>query len=101
PDWLTPIDEVGGGPSPVHVVGGGYLNAEWGPGYLAVMEAMGDVFGATEYLFSGMQIDEFIQPALAEFDSRRPVAVFGTRDPVSFERAREVFGARAAQTFDD
>ncbi|MFK4115542.1 glycosyltransferase [Microbacterium sp. NPDC006705] len=101
PEWLRPTMAAEERRAPVHVVGGGYLNAEWGPGYLAVLDAMDTHFGAETYVFSGMQIDEFIVPLIVDFAARHHLSAFGTRDDESFERARAALGAVAARTFDD
>lgn len=101
PEWLAPTAHAPEPTWPVHVVGGGYLNKEWGPGYLAVIDAMAERLGAETFLFSGMQIDDFIVPDIVEFAERRHVSVFGTRDRQSYERVRGALGDRAARTFDD
>lgn len=101
PPWLAPVPSAEGTAWPTHVVGGGYLNKEWGPGYLAVIDAMGDQLGGETFLFSGMQIDDFIVPHIVEFAERRQVSAFGTRDRQSFARVRAALGDRAAHTFDD
>ena len=101
PEWLAPTPSAEGAAWPTHVVGGGYLNKEWGPGYIAVIDAMADQLGAETFLFSGMQIDDFIVPHIVDFAERREVSAFGTRDRQSFARVRAALGDRAAHTFDD
>lgn len=87
--------------APVHVVGGGFLNATWGPRYLSVIEAIGDVFDGTEYLFSGMQVDDFIIPHLVAFADRAHLVALGLRDDQSLAIARDAFGGVASPSFDD
>ncbi|GAA2567689.1 glycosyltransferase [Microbacterium binotii] len=101
PAWLSDAtaQPVPGGD--VHVVGGGFLNAEWGPGYLAVIDEIVERFDGRDVLFSGMQIDDFILPFLVDFAERRRVVSFGTRDERSFERARGALGELAVRSFDD
>lgn len=100
PSWLVEVSgEVRGGD--VHVIGGGFLNAEWGLAYLHVIDQVIERFEGRDVLFSGMQVDDFILPALAEFAERRAVVSFGTRDERSFERIRGILGDRAKRSFDD
>lgn len=102
PAWLAEADPADAPPgAPIHVVGGGFLNAEWGLSYLEVIERIAQEFGCDEALFSGMQVDEFILPHLASFAGKRTVVSFGARDEASFHRAERVFGNRAIQSFDD
>lgn len=102
PDWLELIDGDATPPGArLHVIGGGYLNAAWGAMYLEAIKQVSEQFRAGDVLFSGMQIDEMILPALAAFDGQSRVISFGTRDEDSLERAQRVFGRRAAFSFDD
>ncbi len=100
-DFVRPITDAAGSAGPVHVVGGGFLNSTWGVRYLSVIEAIGEAFATTEFLLSGMQIDEFIVPHLQSFAQRVELRAVGLRDDQSLALARGVFGDRAAASFDD
>jgi glycosyltransferase involved in cell wall biosynthesis len=89
-------------PSPVHVLGGGYLNSTWGPLYLDVIGQIGTQFAGDEYVFSGMQFDQFIIDHLQAFiDEKKTVRALGVRDEQSLALTRRVFGDLASPSFDD
>lgn len=102
PSWLAEVHSSDAAlRARLHVVGGGFLNAEWGVPYLEVIDRIADTFGDDQVLFSGMQVDEFILPHLSSFAERHTVVSFGTRDERSYRRAQGVFGRRAIESFDD
>lgn len=99
PEFVVPLGG-GGVPGPVHVVGGGFLNSTWGVRFLTVIDRIGDVFGAAEFLMSGMQIDRYIVPYLQRFAAHRRLLALGLRDDISLAIAQEA-GLPAVPTFDD
>ncbi|MBS1906824.1 MAG: glycosyltransferase [Actinobacteria bacterium] len=87
-------------PAPLHIVGGGYLNALFGAQHLAVIEAIAEAFATPSILSSGLQIDASVLPALTALAQRHRLLEVGVRDAQSLELVRQA-GLPGVDTFDD
>ena len=84
----------------LHVYGGGFLNAMWGPLFVSLIEATIERFGVGHYVLSGQQASEEIGDVLHDhFRRYRPLLV-GARDHESLGVLRSS-GAEATYSFDD
>lgn len=86
---------------PVHVVGGGYLNAMWGSDHFAAIDAIATAFEASEVIFTGLQVDRKALGGFADLTSRHRVPFIGLRDASSLNLVQSGVAIPALDTFDD
>lgn len=87
--------------APLHVVGGGYLNARWGASHFDAIDAIASQFAAPEIVFSGLQVDDHTRARFTEITQHHRVPVIGTRDHKSLSLISRWFPEQAVDTFDD
>lgn len=100
PSGMIPVPPVATG-SPVHVVGGGYLNAMWGADHFAAIDAIATAFDASEVLFTGLQVDERALSGFSDLQRRHSVPFIGLRDRSSLALVEARGEIPAIDTFDD
>lgn len=87
--------------APLHVVGGGYLNAFWGGQHFAAIGAIAADFDASEVFFTGLQVDTAGVTGFDALAERHVVPFVGLRDAGSLAIVHEHSGVPAIDTFDD
>ncbi|MEO7720544.1 MAG: hypothetical protein ABIS08_01355 [Pseudolysinimonas sp.] len=98
---LAPIDMVRGG-ALLHVYGGGYFNRFWGAHRAFVCEQLIFALHLSDYVMSGLQVDEDGAGHLARLFALRMPLVIGGRDARSVELLRAVAPPeRVRFSFDD
>lgn len=100
PEGLSTIDPSAVD-APVHVVGGGYLNAMWGDAHFDAIDAIATAFEASQVFFTGLQIDERALVGFERLADDHVIPFIGLRDSASLALAREQLSIAAVDTFDD
>lgn len=100
PPGLETVAPVATG-APVHVVGGGYLNARWGRDHFGAIDAIATAFGASQVLFTGLQVDDGALDGFTALAADHRVPFIGLRDDASFRLVDAHPAAPAIDTFDD
>jgi hypothetical protein len=85
----------------LHVVGGGYLNTQWGNDHFTAIDAIASAFDASEVFFTGLQIDGSTMPRFDRLAHEHHVPFIGVRDRISFDLVQRHGTIPAVDTFDD
>ncbi|MCR2824013.1 glycosyltransferase [Microbacterium sp. zg.Y909] len=87
--------------APLHVVGGGYLNAMWGSEHFSAIDAIATDLGASQVVFTGLQVDDAALSGFRRLAERHRVPFIGLRDSTSLARVSKGLDIPAVDTFDD
>ncbi|WP_299087382.1 glycosyltransferase [uncultured Microbacterium sp.] len=100
PPGLSPLSGVSTA-APVHVVGGGYLNAMWGHDHFGAIDAIASDFHASQVFFTGLQIDIAAISGFERLAEAHRVPFVGVRDRTSLDLLTTHSSLAAIDTFDD